>query len=707
MAIAEAFSGTTFSPYANSLISGSRWTGGAISYSLNSGVAPTPTGATYVARDWTASDPYSDPSFIPAVLANAAAVCNVTFDNSPIAGVANLRWLLAPGSAMLGDAGIANLPVSAVGANGEVFDSTKLWILDTLELDQGPGSYGYWVMLHELGHALGLLHPGAVFTSPTEKFGSVMAYDQKQGTYMAFDIAALQALYGANTATGAGNDTYTLPDVNDRAFWSCIWDAGGTADWISNAGGSIACTIDLRSAPLTGPNAAGFLSRVNGIEGGFTIANGVTIENAYGGVAGDVLIGNDADNRLDGSYGADTMQGGLGNDTYVVDNQNDVVIENPSEGWDTVRSSLTYTLGSNVEELVLTATSPLTGTGNSLANRITGNSAANWLYGNEGNDSLFGGAGDDHLFGGTGADSLVGGSGNDYYNVDSSGDVVTELPGEGNDTVEASVSYTLGAQLENLVLGSTAAAGTGNELDNMLTGTSRANALYGMAGADTLDGGAGGDLLVGGTGNDTYIVDCDTDVVKELAGEGVDTVLASCNYTLGSQVENLVLARGALIGTGNTLANTLTGNAAANTLYGADANDTLMGGGGADSLDGGAGNDLLVGGAGADTLNGGAGSDTYHFAPGDSGVGAAYRDTIFGFTATDFIDLRDMEVSQHFTFIGTSAFNGGSGQLRAAFAILDGMRSTVLEGDLNGDGHADFEIALTGVMAIGVANIVL
>lgn len=234
--------------------------------------------------------------------------------------------------------------------------------------------------------------------------------------------------------------------------------------------------------------------------------------------------------------------------------------------------------------------------GNKYANTLTGTSRDDQIYGYEGDDTLTGGAGNDLLDGGTGADRMSGGTGNDTFIVDSIGDEVTENAGEGTDTVQASISYALTANVESLVLtGTIAINGTGNQLNNTLRGNSAANIL---------DGGSGADTMIGGAGDDTYVVDNAADVVTENANEGTDTVQASINYTLGLNVENLTLTGIALNGTGNALNNTITGNGLDNIL------------------DGGAGNDTLDGRGGNDTLKGGAGSDSYLF-----GIGSG-RDTI-------------------------------------------------------------------------------
>jgi Ca2+-binding RTX toxin-like protein len=234
---------------------------------------------------------------------------------------------------------------------------------------------------------------------------------------------------------------------------------------------------------------------------------GTSAINAIGNALDNSLIGNTAINTLTGGAGNDTLNGaagadiligGAGNDSYVVDNASDSIVENANEGNDTVQSSVTYTLAANVDNLTLTGSTAISGTGNALDNVVTGNTAANTLTGGLGNDTLNGG---------TGADSMVGGAGNDVYYLDNTADKITEAANEGNDTVNSSLTLTLGANLENLVLTGTAAVnGTGNELSNSLVGNAAVNLLTGAAGNDTLDGGAGNDTLTGGVGNDTYVL---------------------------------------------------------------------------------------------------------------------------------------------------------------------------------------------------------
>src|SRR2546430_7433624 len=150
--------------------------------------------------------------------------------------------------------------------------------------------------------------------------------------------------------------------------------------------------------------------------------------------------------------------------------------------------------------------------------RAVGGAYDDYIKGSDVANDLFGRGGNDILDGGAGADTLRGGVGNDTYYVDNSGDVIVENANEGTDSVFSSISWTLGANLENLTLtGALAADGTGNSLNNVLTGNGAANVLSGGAGRDTLDGGAGSDVLVGGTGNDTYVLGrgYDGEIVRE------------------------------------------------------------------------------------------------------------------------------------------------------------------------------------------------
>jgi Ca2+-binding RTX toxin-like protein len=355
---------------------------------------------------------------------------------------------------------------------------------------------------------------------------------------------------------GMGSDLYVVDNIYDVVRETSNADTYFKFTDSVHASISYTLTANIENLTLAGTAA------LNGT--GNDLSNLLT-----GNTGANILSGGAGDDILDGSAGADTLIGGVGYDRYIVDNVGDVVLEDADAGIDDVQSSVSYTLSANVENLTLTGTAALNGTGNALANILTGNNANNVLNG------------------GTGADSLIGGLGNDVYVVDDAGDVVTEAANAGTDTVQSAVTYALAANLENLTLIRTSAInGIGNSLNNVITGNSANNIL---------NGGGGADSLLGGLGDDSYIIDNIGDVVTEAATAGTDTVVSALSYTLGVNLENLTLTgTAALSGTGNTLANVLIGNSAANTLTGDLGNDTLNGGAGADTLIGGLGNDTYV-----------------------------------------------------------------------------------------------------------------
>ena len=436
-------------------------------------------------------------------------------------------------------------------------------------------------------------------------------------------------------------------------------------------------------------------------------------DDLLSGLSGDdQLIGGSGDDRLDGGTGADTLTGGAGDDLYIIDEAGDRAIEAAGGGYDTVSTTLrTYTLAAEIEALAFSGSAGVVGNGNTLGNRVTGGSGGDRLNGLGGNDQLIGGAGDDRLDGGSGADTLSGGTGDDTYVVDSAGDRAIEATAGGYDTVTTTLhTYSLGAEIEALdFTGSGGFNGTGNRLDNRVTGGSGDDVLNGLFGNDTLiggagddrlDGGGGGDTLAGGAGSDVYLIDYKGDAVREDRGQGTDTVVSEINYTLGANVENLTLVGRANHGTGNAAGNVIIGGGKGDVLSGLKGNDTLEGGGGKDAIDGGAGRDTIVGGAGRDTLTGGKGADLFVFSSGDSGASVRTADTITDFSHRrhDIIDLSAIDAiarshrDDAFAFIGDAAFSGHAGELRYGTRGAD----TLLLGDTDGDGAADLVIRLSG-----------
>ena len=326
----------------------------------------------------------------------------------------------------------------------------------------------------------------------------------------------------------------------------------------------------------------------------------INFQNLKGSNYNDTLFGDGNANVIDGGAGADHMNGGAGDDTYVVDAGGDVVSEQTvpgvdDGGTDTVMSSVGYTLPTFVENLILTGSGNLNGSGNELNNVLTGNSGNNILSGLGGNDILDGGLGTNYLYGGAGDDTYIVRTVNDHPL-----EAVNGVDQGGTDTVMSAIAFTLGTFIENLVLtGPDSVNGVGNDLGNAMTGNSGDNSLAGLGGNDTLDGGSGTNYLYGGAGDDTYIVNSVNDHVLEVQGGvdqgGTDTVMSSITYALGTDVENLVLTgSGSTTGSGNSLNNVITGNSGSNNLAGNDGNDRLVGGAGVDFLYGGNGNDTFA-----------------------------------------------------------------------------------------------------------------
>lgn len=418
----------------------------------------------------------------------------------------------------------------------------------------------------------------------------------------------------AARVTDAANRDFIAVDLNgDNLFTS--------ADFVIEITGSTVTL--LTTATFNGVSN----QEINGDSNANTLTGGAGDDTLNGNAGDDSLTGNAGDDSLDGGTDNDTLVGNAGDDIYMVDSSADVVDETVagSDGNDTIQSSVTISaLATNVENLLLTGSSVIHGTGNPLANSITGNSADNSLSGGDGNDTLDGGAG---------TDTLIGGLGNDSYQVDSTSDTITEASSAGKDTVNSSVTYTLSASnVENLTLiGSSNINATGSSLANVVAGNSGNNSLDGGSGSSTVDtliGGAGKDTLTGingsdnlqgGTGDDVYINVSSSDILTELVDEGVDTIsTSSTSWDLSANnyvnFENLTLnSSSSSTGTGNSSNNTIKYTSSSQcTLNGGDGNDSLVGGSSQDSLTGGNGNDTLDGGSSSDTLKGGIGDDVYY-----------------------------------------------------------------------------------------------
>ena len=328
--------------------------------------------------------------------------------------------------------------------------------------------------------------------------------------------------------------------------------------------------------------------------------------NISGGSGNDILLGTELSDTIDGGLGNDAMSGLGGNDTYIVDSYGDEVNEYAGEGIDLVRSSVSYWLSANVENLTLTGTAYY-GLGNELNNVITGNAADNYLSGGDGADNLSGGDGNDVLSGDRGDDVMIGGLGDDEYFVDSARDQVLEGAGGGHDVVFSAVSFSLAAlsNVEDLE-----ALGSG---DINLTGNAQSNLLWGNDGDNILDGGAGADEMYGGAGNDDYYIDNVGDRVVEGLEGGTDSVVSTIALTTAIWgVENYTFNTSAAVHftTGDD-DNRIIGGTGADVITSGGGNDAIEGNAGDDNLNGGTGNDEIDGGTGSDVMAGGVGDDAY------------------------------------------------------------------------------------------------
>lgn len=495
---------------------------------------------------------------------------------------------------------------------------------------------------------------------------------------------------GNDTLFGvSGSDTLLGGDGNDLL----VGDRAGT-------------TVNLSTGAIAAitPAADGH-DTLDGGSGNDTLYGGDG-SMLLGGIGNDMLFGNAL--YLTGYSPASgvtaneklTLDGGLGDDIYQNFGINDILLD--AGGIDTAYVGFNnYTLANGIERGILTDDVV-------AAISLTGNAGNNYLQGNQFNNSLVGLAGDDVLDGGRGTNTLVGGDGNDSYVVNTATDVVVETNAlqatGGKDTVYSYIqSYSLGANVENLVLAQPSASastipsanstpfaliGTGNELDNFLLGNSLDNTLTGGAGNDTLDGGTGVDMLIGGSGNDTYLVDNYRDKIMELAdftasngssvSGGTDTVKLTAafmnngvfSYSLLPNLENLDASAVQAVGT-SSVGLQLNGNSSNNTIIGSNQDDTLDGGKGLDTMQGGLGNDVYYVANAADVVTEAAngGHDTIYYSATTTSytLAANVEDLVLltGTTATGNILDNNMTGNSSGNIldggIGNDSIDGGAG----------------------------------------------
>ena len=441
------------------------------------------TGVSYTSEGFNAYERAQ----IMAALGSIANVTDLEFNIVSNAADADLQLVLDTNElGPDGDLGVFNPPGQTYQGNG-VFNGVGAGWDRTAGGGLEAGGYGYTTIVHELLHGLGLAHPhdtggtSSIMEGVTEPYNSYGEGTLNQGIFttmsynsgypngpsgsqgasnlqygyeagpMALDIAVLQSLYGAGNYRGS-NTVYNLPNSNGNGTsWQSIWDTGGTDEIRYN--GTRDTTIDLREATLQQDvGGGGFVSMANNISGGFTIANGVMIENATGGGGDDRLVGNRGSNELRGNGGNDTAYGRDGDDLLW-----------GGDGRD-------YLSGGRDADILW---------GENGNDRIAGGGGRDVLRGGNGNDVIIGGTDVDALYGGANNDSLYGGSYTDRMKGGAGDDRL--FGGVGHDTLR------------------------GEDGEDRLFGGRDNDALFGGNGNDLIEGGGGRDRAQGNGGQDIFV----------------------------------------------------------------------------------------------------------------------------------------------------------------------------------------------------------
>ncbi len=461
--------------------------------------------------------------------------------------------------------------------------------------------------------------------------------------------------------------------------------------------------------------------------------NGTDGENhIIGGLGKDTLAGLGGNDSLDGGAGDDTLRGDNGNDTLVGGAGGDVL--GGGTGTDRAQyNDATVAVNSAVATGVtadLRAPANNTGiaagdsyfsienlfgssfddtlAGDAGSNAIWGADGQDFISGRNGNDSLYGMNGDDTLLGGGGGDLLNGGAGTDRAQyLDATAGVTADLQAIANNTgFAAGDSYV---SIEDLFGSSHNDNLRGNAVSNhiwgadgndVIFGRNGHDSLYGMDGNDTLVGGGGNDLLNGGSGTDrAQYNDAIAGLTADLQVSANNTGFAGGDSYVS--IEDLY---------GSNFGDTLRGDAGSNAILGANGNDVILGRDGEDSLYGGNGNDTIIGQAGRDFLYGNGGNDTFVYQDITDSATNYLRDQIRDFSqGADVINLLNIDANanlggnQAFSFIGYSVFHGVAGELRAAVS----SGNSIVSGDVDGDGNADFSILVAGVTSLHASDFLL
>lgn len=462
------------------------------------------------------------------------------------------------------------------------------------------GGYSYFAIMHEVGHALGLSHPGDYNAAPgqtiTYQNSAQFIQDSEQYTLMSYfggaatgqnpggfavgytpgvlDVLEIQQLYGSNYNTRSGDTiygvgatagsayTFAAPDGGTPRF--TIWDGGGK-DTIDASIYNQNQNIDLRE---------GAFSDIGSGKQNIAIALNVTIESAIGGSGSDSFIGNAAANTFVGNGGSNIYAGGFGDDSYVVSSATDRITEYSGQGFDTVyANNVDFNLSNNtsgIERLVVLSSDHI-GSGTDASDTLIAYGARDILLGGGGNDTLYSNGNDIVSYGSVG---------DDVYVVTSPTDIVREASNEGFDIIYANdTDYSLdisSTNVEVLVLLSSNHVGAGRDnADDVITSYGNNDALYGGGGNDALSSFGSGGSMDGGFGSDTYVLVSRSTIIYEHGGDA-DTVYADgVDFSLADApgVENLVLRGNNHVGAGTEGVDLIISAGISNALFGGGGDD--------------------------------------------------------------------------------------------------------------------------------------
>ncbi len=637
-----------------------------------------PAAVTYAFRDsipdgYVSSAAHQEgASFQPLTLAMQLQVTLALQLWSEVAGINFLRVndansVLSNSATMLFGSYLSTTDASAAfapfpGDSNHAARSGDVWLnRNSFTTVPDIGDRNFMVILHEIGHAIGLQHPGnynaepdveityvndALYIQDTNQFTMMSYFEEFAGQPEApllHDIAAAQRLYGANLGTRLGNDVYgfgssiTGPTgviydfARNTAPNFAIWDAGGI-DTLNTANFTQDQVINLN--PDSFSSIGG---QTNNIAMAAVVRNaqGIVvnwIENAVGGTGHDQIFGNAVNNLLQGRDGNDTLEGFAGYDTLDGGQGRDAASWWNAPGGVTVNllTRQAFGAGSAGTDQLISIEDVL---GSNFADNITGDNADNLLHGYGGNDVLNGRLGNDIIHGGEGNDLIVvtggtnwlyGEAGNDTIRPGLDPDAIDGGPGL--DTVDYSlatarvvVDRPFGGGIAGFAWGDTYTLierFVGSAFDDIIKGNATAETLEGGDGNDWLEGGFGNDRLIGGRGIDTLLGGAGADTLDggdDYDGAWFTGSFVAINLTTGvhggAAAGDVFLRIESFLGTDG--ADSMMGNGDAHDFYGGAGNDTLDGGAGNDKLFGGLGDDVLYGGFGDDVLYGGGGNDEY------------------------------------------------------------------------------------------------